>query len=1215
MTAENQPQANETHTPPRPQGGWQFWVDRGGTFTDIIVRSPSGNLHAHKFLSVDPARYDDAVSFAVRTLLADGTGTALDDTAPLPAGLVDAVKVGTTVATNALLERNGAKTLLLTTEGFGDALLIGQQHRDDLFALSPTRPAPLYEAVAEIPERMGAGGETVIPLDEAACRDALEAARADGMTAVAIVFVHGYRFPDHEARAADIAVKAGFTQVSVSHRVSPTIKFVPRGDTAVADAYLSPVLKHYVSGLERALDGAPLSFMMSNGGLAAPAALSGKDAVLSGPAGGLIGAADMGRRAGCDRLIAFDMGGTSTDVSHYDGRLERVSDTRVAGARLTVPMVDIHTVAAGGGSLCRIMDGRLIVGPASAGAMPGPASYGRGGPLAVTDCNVLTGKLQPDLFPNLFGREGNAALNPEAARTAVLPYASQTGQPPEAVAEGFLAVAVEHMARAIRRVTVARGRNVRDYGLLVFGGAGGQHACLVADRLGMTRAIVPPFAGMLSALGIGLAPRTVVHEQTLICPLSDTTGLSRAKTDMMRRLGEKLTAQGLDPAGAACRLLARIKVDGTDTPLDIGVDTPDRMAATFRQTHQERFGFIAAGPLIIDSLLGEMTVPSEATHFRLSASGTETAPFDTRRVFMDGTWHDCGFYDRSRLNPGHAIHGPAILVEDGSTTVVEPGWTATRTDDDMILLDRTVAKQSETSGRAAPHTAPDPVLLEVFNNRFMAIAEEMGGVLAQTAHSVNVKERLDFSCAVFDAAGNLIANAPHMPVHLGSMGDSVAAILRAFAGRMTPGDSFVLNDPYEGGTHLPDVTIVSPVFLGDDDGRPDFFVASRGHHADIGGLTPGSMPPFSTRIDEEGVRIPPSPLVRQGRFLEREIRARLREGPYPARQVNQNIADLKAQVAANARGAALLQALIDEFGLQTTRAYMGHVQENAAEAVRGVLDRLRDGRLRYAVDGDITIAVTLTVDRKKRRVCVDFTGTSPAGPHNFNAPLSVTRAAVLYVFRVLTGYDIPMNAGCLIPIDLVVPDGCLLNPAPPAAVVAGNVETSQAVTNALLLAADASAAAQGTMNNLTFGTDAFQYYETVAGGTGAGPDFDGADAIQSHMTNSRLTDVEILETRYPVRVTRFGVRADSGGGGHRHGGNGAVRQIMALRPMHMAILSSHRQVAPPGLNGGAPGLPGRTVILRADGSRRTLAASDSTDLDPGDTICLETPGGGGYGKA
>lgn len=1189
---------------------FEFWVDRGGTFTDVVAKHPDGRLTSHKYLSESPGHYQDAAVHAMRSIMAVPEG------APFPASEVGAIKMGTTVATNALLERKGEPTLLLITRGFRDALLIGQQHREELFALKPSRPEPLYGAVEEIEERIGANGEIITPLDEQACKAALDRGILNGFKSVAIVFVHGYRHSGHEARVAELAVSAGFEQISVSHKVSPLMKLVSRGDTTVADAYLSPVLRRYVDQVSGAVTGVPLYFMQSNGGLVAAQAFEGKDAVLSGPAGGIVGAVCTGARAGENKLIGFDMGGTSTDVSHYGGAYERVFDTVVAGVRMTVPMMDIHTVAAGGGSICQIKDGRFQVGPESAGAYPGPAAYGHGGPITVTDCNVMLGKLRPDLFPAVFGEDGASPLNTtavEAGFKAMQEELAATGSLPlslEEIAEGFLEVAVGHMARAIKRVSVERGHDIKQYSLLTFGGAGGQHACRVADALGIEKVIVPPFSGVLSALGMGLADQRAIADNAVECPLEDTASVKAASAQVAARASGSLAAQGVPEASQSIQVSARAKYAGTDTTIHVDLDTPDAMRQAFEVAHKTQFGFTDADrAIIIEAVEAEASGGGAATSLGLTARGTDTAPIQKSQFFAVGKSRPAPVYDRAALKPETDIIGPATILENGGTTTLEPGWVAKLTKNDTLILRR----KEERSRQQVDTSRPDPILLEVFNNLFMSVAEEMGGVLQKTAHSVNIKERLDFSCAVFDKAGNLIANAPHMPVHLGSMGESVSSIIKARTDNIRPGDVFMLNDPFAGGTHLPDITVITPVFTSDGT-VPHFYVASRGHHADIGGITPGSMPPSSSSIEEEGIRFTDFRLVSEGRFEETKTREALAAGTYPARNPDQNIADLKAQVAANERGVSLVRKLIGDFTFPVVDAYMAHVQDNAEEAVRRVLAHLEGGSYRYAMDCGGEIAVTLTVDHDNRAVTVDFTGTSAVQTSNYNAPLAVTKAAVLYVFRTLTGENIPLNAGCLQPIDIIVPEGCMLNPVPPAAVVAGNVETSQVVTNALFLAAGVMAGAQGTMNNLTFGNDAHQYYETIAGGTGAGDDFDGTDAIQSHMTNSRLTDVEVMEWRYPVRIETFSVRSGSGGNGRHRGGNGLTRSIRFLEDMEAAILSGHRAAGPPGLEGGLSGAPGETLVVRGNGSVQRLQAAESTKVESGDVLTVHTPGGGGFGS-
>lgn len=1188
---------------------WQFWIDRGGTFTDVVARHPDGVLSSHKYLSVNPERYSDAAVFAMRDIM------ELQSDAAFPDNQVDAIKMGTTVATNALLEREGAKTLLVITKGFGDALKIGQQHRADLFALKPTRPEPLYADVLEIEERIDARGNIIRPLETDTLNLALDEARRNGFESVAIAFVHGYRYPTHETLAAEAAKDAGFEQVSVSHQVSPLMKLVPRGDTTVADAYLSPILRSYIHEVRTATGSTPLYFMQSNGGLAEASSFEGKDAVLSGPAGGIVGAAKSAEVEGHDRVIGFDMGGTSTDVSHYAGAYERVIDTVVAGVRMTVPMMDIHTVAAGGGSVCRFENGRFQVGPQSAGALPGPAAYGRGGPITVTDCNVLLGKLQPHLFPAVFGEEGNRPLDTEASRrgfeTIAADIQAATGKTMslEAIAEGFLAVAVEHMARAIKRVSVERGHNIKDYSLLTFGGAGGQHACLVADALGMTSVLVPPFAGVLSALGMGLADQRAIAEQAVEAPLSDWQAIAVALTEAEAKAKRALEEQGVRDQAIEATLSLRVKYAGSDTSISVPFESEARVVSAFEQLHLRQFGFVEQGvALIVEAVEAEAVALIGERNVNASLAADDESINDTA-VFTAGEQRQTTVEKRGNLVTGQPVQGPAIIIEDGSTTIVEPGWQAEISGNGALIMKRT----SERTLTDAQTDTADPILLEIFNNLYMSVAEEMGGVLAKTAHSVNVKERLDFSCAVFDEAGHLIANAPHMPVHLGSMGESVAAILDARRGTIAEGDVFMVNDPTAGGTHLPDITVVTPVFIEEHSG-PAFFVASRGHHADVGGTSPGSMPPDSRTLTEEGVCFTNFHLVKDGAFQTDAVRQALESHRFPARNPDQNIADLKAQVAANKRGVALVKGLVEYYGYETVSAYMSFVRNNAADAVRSVIGTITEGSAHYQMDCGAEICVAIKPDPATNRLTVDFTGTSPQLANNYNAPFAVVKAAVLYVFRVLAGGDIPLNAGCLEPIDIIVDEGSMLKPGPDAAVVAGNVETSQAITNALFLATGTMAAAQGTMNNLTFGNDEHQYYETIAGGTGAGPDFDGTDGIHSHMTNSRLTDVEVLEWRYPVLINQFGFRSGSGGNGHHRGGNGVVREFEFFEPMTVSLLANHYNEGAPGLAGGADGAPGSAQILHKDGQITQMEAADGAAVECGDRLIIKTPGGGGFGS-
>ena len=1195
--------------------GWQFWIDRGGTFTDIVGRRPDGGLTSCKLLSDDPDRYADAAIEGIRRIL------RLDAAEPIPAERIASVKMGTTVATNALLERRGQRVLLAITRGLGDALRIGYQNRPQLFARHIVLPDVLYDRVLEIDERLDAQGNVLVPLDEKAATSAFAAARQDGLEAIAIVLMHGYRYPRHEQRLADIARALGFTQVSVSHRVSPLMKLISRGQTTVVDAYLSPVLRSYVDAVSSTLGGVRLMFMQSNGGLTDAALFQGRDAILSGPAGGVVGMIETALRSGFERVIGFDMGGTSTDVSHYDGSYERTFETEVAGVRLTSPMLRIHTVAAGGGSVLRFDGSRFRVGPQSAGADPGPACYRRGGPLTVTDANVLLGRIQPKHFPMVFGPAADQALDADVVRAKFVTLAATIGREtgevwsPEAVAEGFLAVAVENMANAIKHISVQRGYDITRYVLNCFGGAAGQHACRIADTLGMPKVLIHPFAGVLSAYGMGLAQVRALREQAIEARLGETamTAIAAAADGLASQTVAEVVEQGIEPGQISVIRTAHLKYDGTNTALPIPLTDTSSMTSAFADLHLRRFGFVMADrQLVIESIAVEAIGTTGATDTSTLSEMTgvrNLLPADTAQTWIESEWRSVPVYDRTKLSPGDRLAGPAIVTESTATTVVEDGWGAEVTGRADLVLARIAPRPQ----RRAIGTDADPVMLEIFNNLFMSIAEQMGAVLAKTAHSVNIKERLDFSCAVFDRRGGLVANAPHLPVHLGSMGESIRTVIRERAGRMRPGDTYVLNAPYNGGTHLPDITVITPIF--DAAGRELlFFVGSRGHHADVGGMTPGSMPALSRTIDDEGVLLDNVLLVRGGQFCESEVRARLSAGPWPARNPDQNIADLRAQVAANACGGEALRRAVGEFGLPMVEAYMGHVQDNAEENVRRVIDRLGDGAFSYEMDNGACVHVAVTVDRTARSALIDFTGTSPQQADNFNAPAAVCRAAVLYVFRTLVDEEVPLNAGCLKPLTIVIPEGSMLNPRHPAAVVAGNVETSQVVTDALFGAVGALAAAQGTMNNFSFGNARYQYYETICGGAGAGPDFDGADAVHTHMTNTRLTDPEVLEWRFPVLLRRFCVRHGSGGAGRHRGGSGVVREIVFREGMSASVLSNHRRVPPFGLAGGEPGATGRNRVVRADGRREDLPATATINLAPGDAFVIETPGGGGYGR-
>ncbi|MER9750783.1 hydantoinase B/oxoprolinase family protein [Mesorhizobium sp. M0140] len=1270
---------------------WDFWIDRGGTFTDIIGRDPEGRLHPRKLLSENPEAYNDAAIQGIRDLL----GLSSGDT--IPSGLIGDIKMGTTVATNALLERKGDRVLLLITKGFRDALKIAYQARPDIFAKEIVLPEQLYERVIEINERVRADGRVEQLLDIAACRPAIEQARADGIDAVAIVFMHAWKYPDHEKAVAKVCRKLGFSQVSVSHEVSPLIKLVGRGDTTVVDAYLSPILSRYVQRVAGELGVAPISplvggeersaegrektndlafsatnarshsegqsakpteggavpptpysvtppfavpgisptrgeigqsprlmFMMSSGGLTAADMFQGKDALLSGPAGGVVGMVETARLAGFDKVIGFDMGGTSTDVAHYDGEYERAFDTEVAGVRIRAPMMRIHTVAAGGGSILHYEAGRFRAGPDSAGANPGPAAYRRGGPLAVTDANVMLGKLQPDFFPAIFGPGQDEPLDVETVRAKFATLAAEIGdgRSPETVAEGFVTIAVENMANAIKKISVQRGYDVTEYLLNCFGGAGGQHACLVADALGMEAVLIHPFSGLLSAYGIGLSSVFASRQQALLKPLAEEsrTEIGSLIAILREAVIAELAAQGIGEDTVATKPVLHIRYDGTDTtlPVNFEADSIFQARRDFEIAHKAQFGFVYDDKPMIVETVGVEGADTGGTGRDETESRTEdlaVSPSQTREIFTEGEWRTSPIFRREALKPGNRVAGPALIIEPNQTIVIEPGWQAEITARNHVLLRRVEKKRRQ----AALGTEADPVMLEVFNNLFMSIAEQMGVTLQNTAYSVNIKERLDFSCAVFDRTGALVANAPHMPVHLGSMDRSVETIIRLNSGDIHPGDVFALNAPYNGGTHLPDITVVTPVF---DDAQREilFWAASRGHHADIGGTAPGSMTPLATTVDEEGVLFDNFRIVDRGKFREKELETLLTDHRYPARNPHQNIADLKAQIAANEKGVAELRKMVAHFGLDVVEAYMGHVQDNAAESVRRVLERLPDSsQYEYPTDTSQIIKVKITVDRQKREATVDFTGTSPVMKNNFNAPEPVARAAVLYAFRVMVEDMIPMNAGCLRPINIIIPDGCMLKPAYPAAVVAGNVETSQHVTNALFGAMGAMANAQGTMNNLTFGNKTYQYYETICSGSPAGQmnsgrGFAGTSGVHTHMTNSRLTDPEVLELRFPVLLEDFHIRENSGGKGKWSAGDGTKRTIRFLEKMECAILSSHRNRPPQGLDGGGDGEVGSTKVRRKDGTIDMLKACDQTVLQAGDAVILTTPTPGGFGK-
>ncbi len=1199
------------------QQKWQFWIDRGGTFTDIVAQSPEGKIVTHKLLSENPEQYKDAALQGIRLLL------GLNSHDPIPSDKINVIKMGTTVATNALLERQGERTVLLITRGFGDALQIGYQARPKIFAREIILPERLYEQVIEINERIKADGTLLEPLDIEDTRSKLQASYSDGIRSCAIVLMHGYRFHEHEQQVAKLAKEIGFSQISISHQVSPMMRLVGRGDTCVVDAYLSPILKRYVQQVAEELGNSQILFMKSNGGLTDARFFEGKDAILSGPAGGVVACARTGQLAGFNKIIGFDMGGTSTDVCHFDGELERSFETVVAGVRMRVPMMRIHTVAAGGGSILRFASGRFQVGSESAGANPGPACYRRGGPLTVTDCNVMLGKIQSHYFPKVFGHDGNEPLDTQVVEEHFALMSKEISQMTgvnrslQEVAEGFLRIAVDRMANAVKKISVQRGYDITQYTLNCFGGAGGQHACLVADALGITRVLLHPLAGVLSAYGMGLADISAMREQSVESLLdeSDDNCVNQLDTIFASLSNEglaELAEQGLDPNDSISVKKVHVKYQGTDTALIVDFGSISEIKSQFQHEHQKQFGFIAPEKkLMIEAVSVEVIVRNddELNEPDLSLSKqTMPIPLEKAEVFMAGSIRSTPIYDRDSLEPGHKVNGPAIIIESISTIVVEPGWQATLTGKNHLIIDRI----EEHSIQYAAGTTADPVMLEIFNNLFMSIAEQMGVTLQNTAYSANIKERLDFSCAIFDNAGKLVANAPHVPVHLGSMAESVNTIITRRKGNIHPGDAYMLNDPYNGGTHLPDITIMTPVF-----NRAEteilFYVASRAHHADIGGITPGSMPPNSHFIHEEGVLIDNFQVVNQGCLLEKEITELLTSNDYPVRNLAQNLADLKAQLAANEKGVQELRKIVDNFDLDVVLAYMNHVQNNAEEQVRQVLDVLKDGEFIQELDNGSKIHIKLRLDKENRSATVDFTGTSPQQAGNFNAPFSITRAAVLYVFRTLVDMDIPMNEGCARPLTLIVPEGSMLSPVYPAAVVAGNVEVSQCIVDALYGALGVMASAQGTMNNFTFGNEEYQYYETICGGAGAGEGFNGASAVHTHMTNSRLTDPEVLEWRFPVLLESFSIRPNTGGQGKWHGGDGIERRVRFLESMTASILANHHRIAPFGLKGGEAGKTGKVWIERHDGSIEKLKATDTAVMESGDVFVIQTPGGGGFG--
>ncbi|MEM9331804.1 MAG: hydantoinase B/oxoprolinase family protein [Pseudomonadota bacterium] len=1191
---------------------WDFWIDRGGTFTDIVGCAPDGTLHPHKLLSENPEAYKDAAVQGIKEIL----GLKAND--KIPSDQIASVKMGTTVATNALLERKGDKTALLITKGFGDMLEIGYQARPDIFAKEILKPELLYDKVIEVEERVLADGTVEAAPDLETLKPQLEALKAKNIDSIAITLIHAWKYTEHEKQVASLVRSMGFKQVSVSHEVSPLVKLIGRGDTTIVDAYLSPILRRYVEQVSQELgDGPQLMFMMSSGGLTAADLFQGKDAILSGPAGGVVGAVETSKLAGFEKMIGFDMGGTSTDVSHYDGELERAFETEVAGVRMRAPMMRIHTVAAGGGSILFHKDGRFQAGPDSAGANPGPACYRRGGPLAVTDANVMVGKLQPDFFPAIFGPDQNQKLDTNTVKDKFASLARQTGLTQHEVADGFLKIAVENMANAIKKISVQRGYDVTEYALNCFGGAGGQHACAVADALGMETVLIHPFSGILSAYGMGLAQVRATRSQALIRELDKNLmeTLSAVSGELQQTTESELSKQGVCDSDISSFTRIHIRYDGTDLALPVPLSTLVSMIETFETQHRKQFGFVFENKKLI---VEAVEVESVGGGVRLAEENAnlikaDHKPDETTRFFSNGEWHDAGIHFRKNLTPGTRVSGPALIIEPHQTIVVEPEWQAEINALDHIILGRMKTKAREL----AIGTTADPVMLEVFNNLFMSIAEQMGVTLQNTSYSVNMKERLDFSCAVFASDGTLVANAPHMPVHLGSMDRSVESVIENNQGNISPGDVFILNAPYNGGTHLPDITVVTPVF-DEEDKDILFYVAARGHHADIGGMAPGSATPLATHVDEEGVLIDNFKLVKAGVIDEEGMRKILTDHPWPARNPDENMADIRAQIASNEKGVTELRKMVDHFTLPVVEAYMKHVQDNAEESVRRVVDRLSDCEYTYKTDNDQQISVKISVDREKREATVDFTGTSPVQKNNFNAPEPVCRAAVLYVFRIMVEADIPMNAGCLKPIKIIIPDGCMLKPQYPSAVIAGNTETSQHVTNCLLMALGAFANAPGTMNNLTYGNARYQNYETMCGGAPAGKmndgrGFKGADAVHVHMTNTRLTDPEVLEMRYPVVVEEFRIRKGSGGKGEFKGGDAVSRTLRFMEKMTCAILSSSRYNPPKGLDGGGDGEPGSTIIRRNSGEMETLKHCDQTEVAAGEAVILNTPAAGGFG--
>ena len=1195
---------------------WQFWIDRGGTFTDIVARKPDGTILVDKLLSENFSMYKDAAIAGIKRIL------NLKNEDKIPTDQIASVKMGTTVATNALLERKGDRTLLLITKGFGDLLRIGYQNRPLLFDLNIQLPELLYDRVVEVSERLDAKGEIIKSLNENEVRTALKKAKIDGINSVAIAFMHSYINPNHENIIAEIAHEEKFDQISVSHKVSPLIKLIGRGDTTVVDAYLSPILRRYVNQVSEELEknkSTQLMFMQSNGGLTDANLFQGKDALLSGPAGGVVSMVQTGKQAGYNKLIGFDMGGTSTDVCHFAGEYERSFETELAGVRIRAPMMQINTVAAGGGSILSFRDGRFQVGPESAGAIPGPASYGKDGPLTVTDCNVLLGKLHPEHFPNVFGKTGDKPLNVEIVRKKFLVLSKeisiQTKKPEMDIifmAEGFLKIAVENMANAIKKISIQRGYDVTNYTMNCFGGAGGQHACHVADALGISKVLIHPYAGVLSAYGMGLAEIRSIREGHLEQNIEEIESAKVLINKLSLKANEDLKKQGIEKSSIKLVKRVFLHYQGSHQNLEINFDTIDKMRKSFEQEHKKRFGFFVDGRTIFVEMITVEAIGKTSEINKLSNISSQSkvaVPIAHKMMYVDKVVNSVPIYQRSDLKIEQQIIGPAIISEATGTNIIERGWLGSLDKYYNLILSRSEEKKLEKG----LGTSVDVVMLEVFNNLFMNIAEQMGATLANTAYSVNIKERLDFSCALFDNSGALVANAPHVPVHLGSMSEAIRTVIKLNKNDIFPGDVFVLNAPFNGGTHLPDVTVITPVF--DKDGKQiTFFVASRGHHADIGGKTPGSGPPDSKHIDEEGVLIDNFKMFDKGVFREREIRKILSSGRYPCRNIEHNMADLAAQVAANNTGIVEINAMIEQFGIETVHSYMNHVQDNAEECIRNAIVNLKEGKYEYELDNGEYIRVRITIDKIKREATIDFSGTAPKNPFNYNAPMAVCHAVILYVFRTLVGNNIPLNEGCFKPLNIIIPNNSMINAKYPSAVIAGNTEVSQLTCNALFGALGVIAGSQATMNNFIWGNDKIQNYETICGGTGAGPNFHGTSAVQTHMTNTRSTDPEILEARFPVRLEEYSIRKNSGGKGMFNGGDGVTRKLRFLEPMTVTTLCSHRKVQPFGLNGGEPGQCGKEWLEIKDGKFIRLEGNDSCEVKVNDLFVMETPGGGGYGS-